>query len=93
MLTDKDITKLRSLFATKVDFRHLEGEIKGVRETFEGQIIEVRDIQQQILQAVDGLLTPIEKLRLEYAAVSEQTSRHDRWIKRIAKKSEVSLKE
>jgi hypothetical protein len=49
--------------------------------------------QKKIFTALDRLATTIEKLNLEYAAISEQLSRHERWIREIARKSEVALSE
>ncbi|HTR18885.1 MAG TPA: hypothetical protein VMH91_02800 [Candidatus Paceibacterota bacterium] len=86
MLTDKDMNKLLSVFATKMELRDSFKEVKE-------EIKEMRDVQEQMLQAIDGLITPFQRLTLEYVAVKEQTSRHDRWIKRIAKRTGISLKE
>ena len=80
MLTDKDINRIIAVVATKQDVRELGDRIDKLEDT-----------QKRILSALDRLATAIEKLNLEYAAISEQLSRHERWIREIAKKSKVSL--
>lgn len=81
MLTDKDIDRLMHVFPTKDDVRSI------VRE----EIADVRDTQRHMLSALDRLASVIEKLNLEYAAISEQLSRHERWIQQIAKQAQVKL--
>lgn len=80
-LTDKDIDKLIVVFATKDDVRRI------VRE----EIAPMQESMQRVLQALDRLATAIEKLNIEYAAMSEQLTRHERWIREIAKKAGVRL--
>lgn len=80
-LTDKDIDRMMEVFPTKEDVRTIVQE----------ELAPMREIQQRILQALDRLATAIEKLNIEYAAMTEQLSRHERWIREIAKKSKVSL--
>ena len=82
MLTDKDIQKMIEVFPTKDDFRRLEE-----------RVARLEDMAQRTLSALDRLATAFEKLNLEYAAITEQLSRHERWIKDIAKKAGVSLSE
>ncbi len=81
MLTDKDIEKMMRVFPTKDEVRNIVGE----------QLAEMKETQERILQALDRLATAIEKLNLEYAAISEQLTRHERWIQQIAKKANVKL--
>jgi predicted nucleic acid-binding Zn-ribbon protein len=80
MLTDKDINKLIQVLATKDDVRRLEERVGNLEE-----------MMQRVLSALDRLATQFEKLNIEYAAISEQLSRHDRWIREIAKKAKVPL--
>jgi archaellum component FlaC len=82
MLTDKDINRILAVVATKQDIQRVEEGINEIKKT-----------QQGMLSALDRLATTIEKLNLEYAAMSEQLARHERWIKQIAKQSGVSLKD
>ncbi len=80
MLTDKDINRIIAVVATKQDVREL-GE----------RIDKLEDIQKRILSALDRLATAIEKQNLEYAGISMQLSRHERWIQQIAKQAKVKL--
>ena len=80
MLTDKDINRIIAVVATKQDVREL-GE----------RIDKLEDIQKRILSALDRLATAIEKQNLEYAGISIQLSRHERWIREIAKQAKVKL--
>ena len=81
MLTDQDIDRMMHVFPTKDDVRSI------VRE----EIADVSDTQRHMLNALDRLASVIEKLNLEYAAISEQLSRHERWIQQIAKQAQVKL--
>ena len=80
MLTDKDIDRIIAVVATKQDVREV-GE----------RIDRLEDIQKRILSALDRLATAIEKQNLEYAGISIQLSRHERWIQQIAKQAKVKL--
>lgn len=80
MLTDKDINRIIAVVATKQDVREL-GE----------RMDKLEDIQKRMLTALDRLATAIEKQNLEYAAISTQLSRHERWIQQIAKQAKVKL--
>ena len=80
MLTDKDINRIIAVVATKEDVHRLEERIDRLESTM-----------QRVLQALDRLATEFEKLNIEYAAMSEQLSRHERWIREIAKQAKVKL--
>ena len=81
MLTDKDIQRMMQVFPTT----------DKVRSIVQEELVEVKDNQLRTLNALDRLATAFEKLNIEYAAISEQLSRHERWIREIAKKAKVSL--
>ena len=81
-LTNKDIDRMIKVFATKDDIRQIVGRLDALE-----------DMMQNVLKALDRLATAFEKLNLEYVAVSEQLTRHERWIKQIAKRSGVTLSE
>ncbi len=68
------------VFATKEDIRSVTDRLDRLESLVRG-----------LLTGVDKLATSVDKLLLEYAAVSEQLTRHERWIKQIAKKSGVML--
>lgn len=100
MLTDQDIKKISSILATKEDFLGLRNEMDrgfGLMAK-ESDLLEIKkDVEglresiQSMTVAVDGLAKVISDLRLEYAAISTQLSRHDRWIKQIAEKVGLNL--
>ncbi|OHA15246.1 MAG: hypothetical protein A3H57_02485 [Candidatus Taylorbacteria bacterium RIFCSPLOWO2_02_FULL_43_11] len=81
MLTDKDIDKLTSVLATKNDLKELVEDVSSLKEVVQG-----------LTTAVDGLAKVIDDLRIEYSAIKMQLSRHEEWIKEIAKKTGVKLK-
>lgn len=81
MLTDKDIKKLSSVFATK---RDLERFITKV---------EFDDFKFKLFDILDGIAKSIDDLKMEYIAIKTQLDRHERWIKEIAEKTGISLKE
>jgi cell division protein FtsL len=100
MLDDQDIQKLSSILATKKDFSDLKSEVDrgfGLMAT-KSDVLEVKkDVEglresiQGMMVSVDNLAKVISDLRLEYAAISTQLSRHDRWIRQIAEKVGLNL--
>lgn len=83
MLTNKDIDKMVKVFATRDEVRTI------VRE-------EIADIQKSVrdlVVGIDKLVKAFDELSREYAAMSEQLTRHERWIRQIAKKAGVALAE
>ncbi len=80
MLDDKDINKLTSVLASKKDVEEIKSDLVDLKELVQGLIV-----------SSDGIVKSIKDLSLEYAAISTQLSRHDRWIKQIAEKVGVSL--
>jgi len=80
MLTDKDIGKLASVLATRQEVKEIKDDTEALRESM-----------QALITAVDKLVKPIDDLRMEYAAVSSQLSRHEKWIKDVAKKVGIKL--
>ena len=81
MLTSKDFDKLIQIFPTKDEVRLI------VRQELE----PMQDTLKRVLGALDRLATSFEKLNIEYAAMSQQLSRHERWIQHLAKQSKVKL--
>lgn len=43
------------------------------------------------LVLLDKLVGAVDAMRLEYAAVSAQLTRHEEWIKKLAEKAGVTL--
>ena len=80
MLTNADIARLVSVVATKEDVKHLEGRIDAIDEKFDRQLV-----------LLDKLIGRVEDMRIEYAAVSTQLSRHEEWIKQLAAKANIKL--
>jgi len=80
MLDDKDINKLVSLLATKKDVEEIRGDIGDIKELVQG-----------LLVATDAIAKSIGELKMEYAAISTQLTRHERWIKQIAEKVGLNL--
>ena len=80
MLTDRDITKLVTVLATKQEVQDLTSEVHSMRETLDS-----------LLTAIDGLTKAISNLQIEYAAITSQLKRHERWIQQIAQKANIKL--
>ena len=80
MLDDKDISKLISVLASKKDMEEVKTEIAEMKELLQG-----------LLVATDSIAKSIGELKMEYAAISTQLTRHDRWIKQIAEKIGINL--
>ncbi|OHA15356.1 MAG: hypothetical protein A3G52_00095 [Candidatus Taylorbacteria bacterium RIFCSPLOWO2_12_FULL_43_20] len=83
MLTDKDIKKLSSVFATKA-----EVVTKSEFAEFKSEFAEFKS---ELFTILDGIAKSIEDLKIEYVAIKVQLDRHDRWIKEIADKTGVKL--
>lgn len=62
-----------------------------VRTIVQEELVEIKKIQKDILINIDKLTTTVNKLLLEYAAISVQLTRHDRWIRAIAEKTGLKL--
>ncbi|MFH1178700.1 MAG: hypothetical protein V1711_03210 [bacterium] len=80
MLTNADIAKIVAVVATKEDVKRIERRISSLEENL-----------NRFVTASEKFTGAFEDLRLEYAAVSTQLSRHEDWIKQIARKSGVKL--
>ena len=110
MLNDQDINKLKSVFATKDDFKNLATKKdleKAVSDSQDKMLLvlsskqevkelksdigDLKELVQGLIVGSDAIAKSIGELRLEYAAISTQLSRHDRWIKQIAEKVGLNL--
>jgi hypothetical protein len=80
MLNDQDINKLTSVLASKSDVEEIKGDLGDLKELVQGLIV-----------SNDAIAKSIGDLKIEYAAISSQLSRHDRWIKQIAEKVGLNL--
>ena len=101
MLDDKDIKKLKSVFPTKVDLEKVVSDSadrmlivlasKKDTEEIKSDLGDLKELVQGLIVGNDAIAKSISELRLEYAAISTQLSRHDRWIKQIAEKVGLNL--
>jgi len=77
---NKKLDRVIDAMATKDDIARLEKRMDDFDEKF-----------KQIMAILEGMTKAVADLRMEYVAVSMQLSRHDQWIKEIAKKTGVKL--
>jgi hypothetical protein len=82
MLTEQDIERIGAIVATKQEVAEIRDDVKAVRE-----------LTGQVLTGLDGIAKAIDDLKMEYAAVKLQLDRHDRWIKELAQKVGLPLKD
>lgn len=97
MLNDQDIERLSSVLATKKDLDKMaensleifatKQDVKEIKE----DLAILKELVQGLIVSSDSIAKSIEKLVAEYAAISTQLSRHDRWIKQIAEKVGLNL--
>lgn len=80
MLTDADIARIVAVVATKEDVKRIDERLGSLEANL-----------NKFVTASDKFTGSFEGLRLEYAAVSTQLTRHEDWIKQIAEKSGVAL--
>ena len=77
---DAQADRFMQVFVTKEDHE----ELKERMDTFEGT-------QKKILSAVESFASIKDKKTFEDAARDTQLSRHDGWIKHVAKETKVKL--
>jgi hypothetical protein len=80
MLNDQDVEKLTSVLASKKDVEDIKNDLSDLKELVQGLMV-----------SNDSIAKSIGDLTLEYAAISTQLSRHDKWIKQIAEKVGLNL--
>ncbi|RJQ35246.1 hypothetical protein C4568_01340 [Candidatus Parcubacteria bacterium] len=81
MLNDKDIDKLTKVFVTEDRVRTI------VRE----EIAPTEEMVRKLLHIQESAASKTDQETFENAARDAQLSRHDGWIKQIAKKSDIKL--
>ena len=97
MLNDQDINKLTSVLATKKDLSDSQDKMlsmlasKQELNEVKDNIDDLKELVQGLILSSDSIAKSISDLTLEYAAISTQLSRHDRWIKEIAEKIGLKL--
>lgn len=80
MLTDADLARIVAVVATKEELAEVKQQVTEINEKFDRQLV-----------LLDRLIERVDAMRLEYAAVSTQLSRHEGWIKKLAEKAGVTL--
>ena len=84
MLTDTDFKRIQKLvgnLATKEDIKEMREEIADLRETV-----------QALLVSVDRFVKVAADLQQENVAINAQLTRHEEWIREIARKARIALK-
>jgi chromosome segregation ATPase len=87
MITDEDIEKLKTTFATKNDLQGLKNDFQEFREEFS----VVKENVQAILTILDKQNKPIVELQQENAMATGRLNRHEGWIKHIAQETNTTL--
>jgi len=64
---------------------------EDVRKIVREETADLRKSVQDLVKGIDRLVTEFEKLRLEYASIVVQLSRHERWFKQVAEKTGLKL--
>jgi hypothetical protein len=80
MLTDEDVQKLVSVFATKKDLQEFREEFSGVKENV-----------QAVLNILENQNKPIVELQQENVMSTGILKRHENWIKQIAQATNINL--
>ena len=82
--TKKDLEEMASNFVTFEEFDQFRAEVKE-------EFAAIRASLNSLTNSVDQLVKVVSDLRIEYAAVSHQLTRHEQWIQQIADKVGVKL--
>jgi|SRR3989344_4466550 len=103
MLTSQDLTKIGKLLtplATKQELESLKTDLqkdisslatKQELRLLDEKVDSMRETLNSLLTAIDGLTKVIDNLRIEYAAITSQLNRHEKWIQQIAQKAKIKL--
>lgn len=91
MLTEEDVQKLKGVLSTKRDLQEFKQDVDGKFErAFElfatkddvkelrQDIDGLREMVQSLVISVDKLVKAVSDLKMEYAAVSHQLTRHEK---------------
>ena len=77
---DSQFERAFEVFATKEDVKNLEEKVDGLRE-----------MMQVLVMSVDKIVKELSDLRTEYYAMSNQLTRHEKWIQALAEKVGIKL--
>ena len=101
MITNQDITKLKTIFATKQEFKELDEKVdrmasmmatKQELNELKVDVRETKSMVEGIVTSLDNfIIGPFKDMKEDYSAVSVQLDRHDGWIKTLAGKAGVKL--
>ena len=95
----QDINSLRGDFTefkqeTNSNFLRLDGDVGSIKtdmQEVKSDMADLKELVQGLIVSTDGIAKSIGELRLEYAAITTQLSRHELWIKQIAEKVGLKL--
>lgn len=95
MITDEDIEKLNTKFATKDELRNeidgLRTEMKQEFTEVRSELIDLRSMFRGMMVTLDGLVKSMQELRGEYAAISTILTRHERWHHQVEDHLQIQL--
>ena len=104
MLEDKDIQKLKKVFATKEDLEkfvtkgdldkvsnELLKEIFATKEDLETFREEVRKSFSDLHTAIDGYAKKVDTYAQEMIMLAHKVDRHEKWLHQIAEKLGIKL--
>ncbi|MCX6743656.1 MAG: hypothetical protein NT116_05510 [Candidatus Parcubacteria bacterium] len=93
MLEDKDIQKLKEVFATKDDISNISRFILDVKD--EAAIIKEEMAKKedfvQLQTSVDNYAKKANDYFQEMAALNNKINRHENWIQQIANQLKINL--
>ena len=86
---DKELTQYLDKKFDSVDakFIDLQEEIKDLRQDVNG----LRESIQALTISVDRLVGAVSNLKTEYAAITNQINRHEKWLNLVAEKLGIKL--
>lgn len=93
MLTNEDIKKLKEELATKEDLAKIVTleEFDRFRDEIKQDLDALRESIQALTVSVDKLVKAVSDLKTEYAAITNQVNRHEKWFQQIAEKLGMKL--
>jgi hypothetical protein len=96
MISDKDITKLKNVFATKDELLEVKVDVAVLKTDVAELKLDMADVKYglgRVLVAVDSLIDKFDDLKIETLAYNQILFRHDHQIRELAHKTHVTLSE